>query len=62
MKYNDSMRQFRQALDKKFDKGLQDGRQGLYDPGLITGYFLAAYSLGYNRGKVMIRLSEFEIK
>jgi hypothetical protein len=62
MKYNDSMKQFRQALDKKFDKGLQDGRRRVYNPGSITGSLLVAYLLGYNRGYSMIRLSEFETK
>jgi hypothetical protein len=40
-------------INQKYEQGLQDGRLGIYEPGLTFGIFRSVYDKGYKQGKQM---------
>jgi hypothetical protein len=47
------MEKFQEALERKFNKGFQDGEQGVYNPGSTFGALRVAYIRGFNEAKGM---------
>lgn len=65
MEYNDTMNnmEYSRRINEKFEKGLADGRKGIYKPGMILfGVFRKAYLDGHREGKRIRRLADFKTK
>lgn len=49
-------------VNEKFQQGLQDGRLGVYAPGLTFGIFRTVYDNGYREGKKQMKTAKRLIK
>jgi hypothetical protein len=49
-------------INQKYEQGLQDGRLGVYAPGLIFGIYRTMYHKGYKQGARMMKTTKRLIK